>query len=397
MRKKYYLITAALFAAFAITGWMLTRLFAQNERQEQLRYEREETELIVSNLSGTLVQLYKAGKNLADTSRLTEFNGERIWLPRGNYFLQARQGTNIFFLPVPISGYRSGPDAGGAFIVTLRPPPAEYPPRLFPEAPEFVYIPSGNFLLGDRLNPREPHYLWLTGFFIYPFEVTNAEFRAFIDDPAGYADTTNWTAAGKRWRARGGSHVTALLPADHADYPRFGQPDQPVVWINWFEANAFCKWLTKKIGGGRWLFTLPNEAEWEKAARGPDHFDYGLGMQLSDTEIPWYNWKKNPDASVTVVGIQNTFSRYRPNRFGLYHLSGNVVEWTQSLNRAYSRQHPYVEDERNHDDTIGLRVARGGSWYSASIALLYIPYRDAFQPEHSSQDIGLRIIAKRLP
>lgn len=397
MRKKYYLITAALFAAFAITGWMLTRLFAQNERQEQLRYEREETELIVSNLSGTLVQLYKAGKNLADTSHLAEFNGERIWLPRGNYFLQARQGANIFFLPVPISGYRSGPDAGGAFIVTLRPPPTEYPPRLFPEAPEFVYIPSGNFLLGDRLNPREPHYLWLTGFFIYPFEVTNAEFRAFIDDPAGYADTTNWTAAGKRWRARGGSHVTALLPVDHADYPRFGQPDQPVVWINWFEANAFCKWLTKKIGGGRWLFTLPNEAEWEKAARGPDHFDYGLGMQLSDTEIPWYNWKKNPDASVTVVGIQNTFSRYRPNRFGLYHLSGNVVEWTQSLNRAYSRQHPYVEDERNHDDTIGLRVARGGSWYSASIALLYIPYRDAFQPEHSSQDIGLRIIAKRLP
>lgn len=397
MRKKYYLITAALLAAFAITGWMLTRLFAQNERQEQLRYEREETELIVSNLSGTPVQLYKAGKNLADTLRLTEFNGERIWLRRGNYFLQARQGTNIFFLPVPISGYRSGPDAGGAFIVTLRPPPAEYPPRLFPEAPEFVYIPSGNFLLGDRLNPREPHYLWLTGFFIHPFEVTNAEFRAFLADPAGYADTTNWTAAGKRWRARGGSQVTALLPADHADYPRFGQPDQPVVWINWFEANAFCKWLTKKIGGGRWLFTLPNEAEWEKAARGPDHFDYGLGMQLSDTEIPWYNWKKNPDASVTVVGIQNTFSWYRPNRLGLYHLSGNVVEWTQSLNRAYSRQHPYVEDERNHDDTIGLRVARGGSWYSASIALLYIPYRDAFQPEHSSQDIGLRIIAKRLP
>jgi formylglycine-generating enzyme required for sulfatase activity len=110
-----------------------------------------------------------------------------------------------------------------------------------------------------------------------------------------------------------------------------------------------------------------------------------------------YNWKKNPDAPITVVGIQETYLKYRPNRFGLYHLSGNVVEWTLSINRAYNREHPYVDDERNHDDAIGLRVGRGGSWYSASIALLYIPYRDAFQPEHSSQDIGFRIVAKPLP
>ena len=395
--KKRYLNAAMLLATCTMTGWMLTRWPAARERDEQLHYAREETELIVSNLLSAQVQLYKAGKNLSDTTRVAEFNGERLWLPRGNYFLRAQKDQHTFFLPIPVLGYRSGPDEDGAFIITLRPPPVEYPPRLLPDSPEFIYIPSGNFLLGDRLNPREPHYVWLTGFFMYPFEVTNAEFRAFLNDPAGYADTTNWTTAGQRWKENNVSRVTALLPANHADYPRFGQPDQPIVWINWFEANAFCKWLTKKIGNQRWLFTLPNEAEWEKAARGPDNFDYGLSMQLSDAEIPWYNWKKNPAASITVVGMQNTFSIYRPNRFGLYHLSGNVVEWTQSIHRAYSRQHPFVDDERNHVDTAGLRVARGGSWYSASSALLYLPYRDAFQPEHSSQDIGLRIIAKRLP
>ena len=395
--KKHYLYVAIALTAFSIAGWILLRWFTEREHSEQRHYDREETELIVSNLLGAQVHLYKAGKNLVDTTRITAFNGERLWLPAGNYFLQARQEQQPFFLPIPVLGYRSGPDEDGAFIITLRPPPTDYPPRLLSNLPEFVFIPSGNFLFGDRLNPHKPHYIWLTGYFMNPFEVTNAEFRKFLNDPAGYADTTNWTAAGKRWKKNNVSQVTALLPADHADYPRFGQPDQPVVWINWFEANAFCKWLTKKIGNHRWLFTLPNEAEWEKAARGPDNFDYGLGMQLSDAEIPWYNWKKNPDASVTVVGIQNTFSIYRPNRLGLYHLSGNVVEWTQSINGAYSRQHPYVDDERNHDDIIGLRVARGGSWYSASIALLYIPYRDAFQPEHSSQDIGLRIVAKRLP
>lgn len=395
--KKFYASVVVVLAIFVAAGGILMKHLSDRERLEQKHYDREETELIVSNLIEAQIQLYKAGKNLSDTIRIREFDGVRIWLPRGNYFLQIKQDKSISFIPVPIFGYRAGPDADGAFIVTLRPPPKEYPPHLLPNMPGFIYIASGNFLLGDRLNPREPHYVWLTGYFINPFEVTNAEFREFLIDPNGYADTTNWTVAGRRWKEKNVSQVTALLPADHADYPRFGQPDQPVVWVNWFEANAFCRWLTKRIGNRRWLFSLPAEAEWEKAARGPDNFDYGLSMQLSDAEIPWYNWKKNPDAPVTVVDLQNTLANYRPNRFGLFHLSGNVVEWTQSLNRAYNRQHPYADDERNHDDAIGLRVARGGSWYSASAALLYIPYRDAFQPEHSTQDIGFRIVAKRLP
>jgi iron(II)-dependent oxidoreductase len=353
--------------------------------------------LIVSNLSEARIRLYKAGSNLSDTARVAEFDGERIWLSRGNYFLQIQPDRKTSYIPVPIFGYRSGPDEAGSFLVTLRSPPTEYPTRLLLHLPEFVYIPSGNILLGDRLNPREPHYVWLTGYFVSPFEVTNAEFREFLNDPRGYADSTNWTNTGKRWRAKSASQATALWKPDNADYSRFGQPDQPVVWVNWFEANAFCKWLSKKMGNHRWLYTLPTEAEWEKAARGPDNFDYGLSMFISDHEMPWYNWKKNPDAPVTVAGMQNSTLAYYPNRFGLYHISGNVVEWTQSINRPYNREHPYVEGDRNHDEVIGLRVARGGSWYSASIANLYIPYRDAFQPEHSSQDIGFRVIAKLLP
>jgi formylglycine-generating enzyme required for sulfatase activity len=396
MKKLYWRAIVAV-AAFAAAGGMLTKWLADRERLKQAHYDREETELIVSNPVGAKIQLYKAGRNLADTTSIASFNGARIWLPRGNYFLHVTQDQQTVFIPVPIFGYRSGPDEDGAFITALRPTPKEYPPRLLPNLPEFVYIASGNFLLGDRLNPREPHYVWLTGYFISPFEVTNAEFREFLNDPNGYADTTNWTNAGKRWKAKSSSYITALLKPNDADYPRFGQPDQPAVWVNWFEANAFCRWLTKKIGNGRWLYSLPPEAEWEKAARGPDNFDYGLGMNLSDAEIPLYNWKKNPDAPITVVGIQNSYPAYHPNRFGLYHISGNVVEWTQSINRAYSRQHPYVDDDRNHDDTLGLRVARGGSWYSASVAYLYIPYRDAFQPEHSTQDIGFRIVARLLP
>lgn len=395
--RKLHLSAAVVLAVLAISGWMLTRWLAGRERLEQLHYDREETELIVSNLTGAQIQLYRAGKNLSDAARIADFAGERIWLARGNYFLQVKQNERTFFIPVPISGYRSGPDEHGALIVTVRPPPVDYPPRLLPSLPEFVYIPSGSFLLGDRLNPREPHYIWLTGYFMSPFEVTNAEFREFLNDPNGYADTTNWTTGGKRWKLKKSSQATALLEPEDPDYRRFGLPDQPTVWVNWFEANAFCRWLTKKIGNRRWLYSLPTDAEWEKAARGPDNIDYGLSQFISDREIPLYNWKKNPDAPITVVGIHESYLNYRPNRFGLYHLSGNVVEWTQSINRAYNRERPYVDDERNHDDSAGLRTGRGGSWYSASIALLYISYRDAFQPEHSSQDIGFRVVAKPLP
>jgi len=67
-------------------------------------------------------------------------------------------------------------------------------------------------------------------------------------------------------------------------------------------------------------------------------------MTISDDQAGWYNWKKNPGAAVTLVGIRDSRTLYRP--------------------------HPYADDDRNADDALGARVARGGSWYSASTALL---------------------------
>jgi formylglycine-generating enzyme required for sulfatase activity len=235
------------------------------------------------------------------------------------------------------------------------------------------------------------------GFFVAPFEVTNGEFRKFLSATDGYNNDSNWTEEGLRWRGTNTAHSSALLTAADPEFSRFGQDDQPITWLTWYEASAFCKWMTRKIGGERWLFAMPNEAEWEKVARGPDNLDYSLSMVISDREIPLYNWKKNPDALLTVIGFRDTPLQYQANRFGAYHMCGNVVEWTQTINRSYNKQQPFIDDDRNLDATQGLRVARGGSWYSASIAYLYIPYRDAFQPEHSSQDIGFRVIAKPLP
>ena len=393
--KKFY----AGGASIILIGAVITLIiYHSSALKEQRRYEREETQFFLTNLPGANVSLLKAGSSIEAAVVMPEFKPEGMWLSRGNYFLRVEQEGKLSFYPVPIVGYRGGPDKEGAFTVTIRPSFSPSPPRLLANLPEFVSIPSGHFMFGDQLRPSEPHYVWLTAYFMSPFEVTNAEFMEFIDDPSGYTNDANWTEAGKQWKKTNRSNATTLLKTANTDLKRFGQLDQPVVQINWFEANAFCHWLTLKIGGGRWIFGLPSEAEWEKAARGPDNFDYGLGMNISDDQVKLYNWRKNPGTQVTVVGWEETKRNYQPNRYGLYHMSGNVAEWTQSVYRTYNRQHPYVDDDdRNHDTTPGERVLRGGSWYTASIAVLYIPYRENFRPDVETPYLGFRIVARPVP
>lgn len=372
--------------------WLVVNLTRQSDRAS--RWASGETELVISSSPDFKLTLYQASNNLSAATILPEVL-ELQWLPAGNYFLHVSSSSGSMYYPVPLAGAPRESDE--PFVITVRPYPAEFPPRLFPHQPEYVFIPSGTFLFGDRLNPREPHYVWLTSFFIGAFEVTNEEFRAFLSAPDGYANDSNWTAAGVRWKSSARPQASALLTASDPNFKRFGLDDQPVAWVNWFEANAYCRWLTRTLGKGKWWFSLPTEAEWEKAARGPDSFDYGLGMTISDAEVHLYNWKKNPEAPVTVVGVNETRASYRPNRYGLYHVTGNVAEWSQGIVVPHNRNRPYRDDERNHDDTPGLRVARGGSWYSAATSYLYIPYRDAFQPEHRSHETGFRVVVRRLP
>ena len=396
--KKVLILAAIPVLLILVGGGIFTYRYLSGEQEETGHYQREETELIVSNLAQATMRLYRAGNNLAGAAPVPEFNGSRIWLRKGNYFLEAVLPKGTIYYPVPILGYRRGPDANGSFTITIRSLAMEDPPPPPGSASQWKLIPSGLFLLGDRQNPREPHYVWLPAFFMRDFEVTNAEFREFLRDSTGYADLGNWTEAGRRWKAANETRVTAILKDGDPEIVRFGQDDQPVTWVTWYEAQAYCRWLTQKLGQGLWIFSLPSEGEWDKAARGPDSFDYALSRSLSDEEIKLYNWKKNPDAMETVIGRQPTQGRFLPNRYGIFHLSGNVVEWTQSINRPFNRDRPYQDDDgRNREDLTETRVARGGSWYSAGIALLSVAYRDTFQPEVRHHDLGFRIVARPLP
>jgi len=391
---RFFVLVGLLLLAGVV--FLLGRWFV-SDRQDEEHYASQQTETAVVDLAKNSFVVVKAGETPADTSVITDFDASGTWLVAGNYYLVSLTDGSPAYYPIPLVGYRSGPDADGKYTVTLRPLPQEYPPLLSANVLPSRYIPSGSFLIGDRLNPREPHYVWLTGYFVAPFEVTNAEFRRFVEATDGYGDDQNWTEFGRRWKAENSLRATSTLPEKDVDWGRFGQPDQPVTWVSWYEANAYCHWLTRTVGRGRWQFSLPTDAEWEKAARGPENFDYSHGMTLSDAAIKLYNWKKNPIDPEPVIGVAASIRRFSPNRYGLYHMTGNVAEWAQSEYRSYDRTMPYVDDDRNHDEGNARRSARGGSWYSATNASLYIPYRDAFQSGHRTQELGFRVVARLLP
>ena len=394
-RRAVWIFLIASAAACLIATALYLFQFLQSE--ENTHFELDETKVVVVDTTDSALELYKAGADLDSATPIVSYDRSPIWLPRGDYYLVSHQNDRTAIYPINIHGYRAGPEEDGSLALTIRKYSETDPPAI-PGGTGFAFVPSGYFLMGDRLNPNEPHYVWTQAFFIGQFEVTNAEFSAFLHAEDGYNSDLNWSEAGAAWKRTSDSHSSAGFRATDPEFSRFGQSDMPVTGITWFEAVAYCRWLTAKYGGHRWLFSLPSEAEWEKAARGPDGFDYPLGHTISDAEASHYNWKKNPSAERTLFGVEESRSRFRPNRYGLFHLGGNVVEWTQSIYKPISRLIPYSDDDdRNRDALAGSRVARGGSWYSASAALLYIAYRDAFEPELSHHDLGFRIVAKALP
>ncbi len=134
------------------------------------------------------------------------------------------------------------------------------------------------------------------------------------------------------------------------DDAKYNNPSQPVVGVTWFEARAYCAWLTIASGRG---YRLSSEAEWEAAARGPDGRIY-----------PWEgDWDLNKANTVegrvlkpSPVGAYAAAGGVGP--FGGEEQAGNVWEWSSSLYLPY----PYDPMRSEQPEAEGERVVRGGSW-----------------------------------
>jgi len=219
-------------------------------------------------------------------------------------------------------------------------------PRL--EEDNWVTIPAGTFHMGAQKRGREGrnhdpeadddespvHVVTLRSFRIGRFPVTVQEFGAFIKD-GGYEARRYWDGGYGRFR-------------EPEDWERQKQyPNRPVVGVSWYEAVAYCSWK-----GGR----LPSEAEWERAARGPEGSKYPWGNQATlDASRANYDTAVGHPTPVGLYPKGNTSE-------GLCDMLGNVWEWCRDWYGLY--------ETGRQENPVGpmdgqSRVLRGGSWDSS--------------------------------
>ncbi len=220
--------------------------------------------------------------------------------------------------------------------------------------PTMVKVPAGPFLMGSssadqhaESDEKPQHTLSLPDYWIGKTPITNAQFRPFVEGD-GYTNQAYWTAAGWQWRE--GEKLVKPLYWDDA---KWNGADYPVIGVSWFEAVAYCRWLSAQTGI---TFCLPSEAEWEKAARGADGRIYPWGN-------PWETGRCNSEEA----NIQGTtpVGQYPSGAspYGALDMAGNVWEWCAT---KWGKPYPHqVEDEWQavYVEADQNRVLRGGSWY----------------------------------
>lgn len=233
--------------------------------------------------------------------------------------------------------------------------PSPTPAPSLPQSTEMVSIPAGPFTLGydagldDEKPPQEAD---LPEYQIDLFEVTNTQFVAFVE-ATGYQTDAEQAGSGRVWRDEWGE----------------GEDNHPVVRVSWNDAIAYCDWVGKR---------LPTEAEWEKAARGPEGFIY-----------PWGNTYDAARANGRDSGLRSTVAvgSYGEgiSPYGLFDMAGNVREWAAEPGyRPYpgnSIPSPYYGEE--------LRVLRGGGWFDDAPDLR-TTRRNPTSPTAANWDIGFR-------
>jgi formylglycine-generating enzyme required for sulfatase activity len=229
---------------------------------------------------------------------------------------------------------------------------------------DYMLVPAGEFLMGDNFNDsftdpqglsseKPVHAVYLNAYYIGKYEVTNGEYKKFMDD-GGYTNPAYWTL--EEWeRASSGEKKDQrenpqanLIEHSYGRQPEFWNDsiangggitrneNFPVVGVNLHEANAYCKWLSENTGN---TYRLPTEAEWEKAARGTDQRRYPWGNNI-DSSYANYYLSGDPfesDLSIlgglTPVGFYNGdtqegfLTQSNASPYGAYDMAGNVWEW----------------------------------------------------------------------
>ena len=184
-------------------------------------------------------------------------------------------------------------------------------------------------------EPRRP--VTIQSFYMDKTEVTNDQFLQFVRSHPEYAS--------KIWA---------------------GEPDQPVAFVTWFQAKAYCSWQGKR---------LPNETEWEYAARGGNR----------EAEYTWGTEAPSPSRanfSDSKINAPVRVGRFPPNGYGLHDMAGNVWEFTSD---NWRDRH----DAAAVEGSGSRKVIRGGS-FGASAPQLRVTFRDSHKPDDPVAHVGFR-------
>lgn len=280
------------------------------------------------------------------------------------------------------------------------------------EAPEMVFVKGGSFSMGNANSDktkkgdddeRPVHKVKLNDFYIGKFEVTVKQFKEFLSD-GSYTEFDKFGVLKSL-----PSSPDSIWWQGHPDSKKYWdaqmekwwgwKPNFPMFNVTWFDAVAYCNWLSQKNGlekcyylnkdGGISLdikkngYRLPTEAEWEYAARGGN-------KQVASTFSGSNNF--NDVAWVddnTLLSGPKAVGTKTANELGIHDMSGNVWEWCSDY---YSPGFYAVSPETNpiNERITPYRVVRGGGWHY-SVNYASVTTRDGPKSGFTDYTYGFRI------
>jgi formylglycine-generating enzyme required for sulfatase activity len=247
---------------------------------------------------------------------------------------------------------------------------------------KLVLIPRGKFMMGsppdekERETLEEQHEVQISkSFYLGVYEVTQAEYQKVMGSNPSFFSATG-----------GGKAKVAGL-----DTSRF-----PVESVSWENAVTFCAKLSalpaERVAGR--VYRLPTEAEWEYACRAGTTTPFNHGSSLSPTQV---NFDGNYPYGGAAKGrylerpVPVDEPGFRPNGFGLYHMHGNVWEWTADwYGENYYRDSPKIDPKGPASGT--RHVLRGGSWFNYGFNCR-AAYRSGDKAgDRFPKSVGLRVV-----